>query len=67
MNSTSKSAINPKGENLSIQGISTVHLEFNVNNIINTLILKNAFYTLLIMYNIMATESLKAKDFSVTI
>ena len=51
MKSTSKSAINLKNEDLNIQGISTAHLEFNVNDVINILILKNALYTSSIMYN----------------
>ena len=67
MNSTSKSAIGSRGEDLSIQGIGTVHLEFNVDSVINTLTLKNTLYMPLIMYNIMATEPLRAKNFSVTI
>ena len=67
MNPTSKSVIDPRGEDLGIQGIGTVHLEFNVNRVINTLTLKNALYTPLIMYNIVATEPLRAKDFSVAI
>ena len=67
INSTSKSVIGPRGEDLGIQGIGTVCLEFNVNSVINTLTLKNALYTSLIMYNIMTTKSLKVKDFSVAI
>ena len=67
MKLTSKSAIDPKGEDLSIQGIGTAHLKFNVNDVINTLTLKNALYTPSIMYNIIATESLRVKNFSVTI
>ena len=67
MNQTSKSVIGPRDEDLSIQGIGTVHLEFNIDSVINTLTFKNALYTSSIMYNIMATEPLKVKDFSVTI
>ena len=67
MNSTSESVIGSRGEDLGIHGIGTVCLEFNVNSVINTLTLKNALYMPLIMYNIMATEPLRAKDFSVTI
>ena len=67
MNPTSESAIGPRDEDLGIQGIGTAHLEFNINSVINTLTLKNALYTSLIMYNIMTTEPLRAKDFSVTI
>ena len=67
INSTSKSAINSRDEDLSIQGIGTAHLKFNVNNVINTLTLKNALYIPLIMYNIMTIKPLKIKDFSVTI
>ena len=67
MNPTSKSVIGPRGEDLNIQGIDTVCLEFNVDDMINTLTLKNTLYTPLIMYNIVATESLRAKDFSVAI
>ena len=59
--------IGPRDEDLNIQGIGTVHLEFNVNDVINTLTFKNIFYTSLIMYNIMTTEFLKTKDFSVAI
>ena len=67
MNSTSESVIGLRGEDLGIQGIGTVCLEFNVDDVINTLILKNTFYMPLIMYNIVATESLRTKDFSVAI
>ena len=67
MKSISKSVIGPRGEDLSIQGIDTACLEFNVNDVINTLTLKNALYTSLIMYNIIATESLRVKNFSVAI
>ena len=67
MNPTSKLVIDLKSKDLGIQGIGTVHLKFNVKNVINTLILKNALYMLLIMYNIITTEPLRAKNFSVTI
>ena len=67
MNLTSESVINLKNENLNIQSINIIYLEFNINNVINTLILKNAFYTSLIMYNIMTTEPLRVKNFSVAI
>ena len=67
MKSTNKSAISPKGEDLGIQDIGTVHLKFNVNSVINTLTLKNALYTLSIMYNIIVIKSLRAKDFLVAI
>ena len=67
MNSTNKSVIDSKNEDLSIQGINTAHLEFNINNVINILILKNVLYMSSVMYNIMTTESLRVKNFSVTI
>ena len=67
MKSTNESVIDSRDEDLGIQGIGTVCLEFNVNSVINILTVKNAFYMSLIMYNIIATESLRAKDFSVTI
>ena len=67
MNSTSELVIGLKDEDLGIQGIGTVCLEFNVNDVINTLTLKNAFYTSSIMYNIMVTEPLRVKDFSIAI
>ena len=56
-----------KGEDLSIQDINTVYLKFNINNEINTLILKNALYTLSIIYNIVIIKPLRIKDFSVII
>ena len=67
MKLTSKSVIGSRDEDLGIQDIGTVCLEFNVDDVINTLTLKNALYMPSIMYNIMATEPLRAKDFSVTI
>ena len=67
INSTSELVINFKNKNLSIQSINTVHLKFNINNVINTLTFKNAFYMLLIIYNIMIIKPLRIKDFSVTI
>ena len=68
MKPTSESAIGSKGENLNIQGIiNTAHLKFNVNDIINTLTLKNALYISLIMYNILTIKPLKIKNFSVAI
>ena len=67
MKSTSESVIDSKSKNLSIQDISTVHLKFNINDVINTLIFKNALYISLIMYNIVATKSLRVKDFLVAI
>ena len=67
MKSTNESVIGPRGEDLSIQGISTVYLKFNVNNVINTLTFKNTFYMPSIMYNIVVTEPLRVKDFSVAI
>ena len=67
MKPTSESVIGSKDEDLGIQGIGTVHLEFNVDDVINTLIFKNALYTLLIIYNIVAIKPLRAKNFSVTI
>ena len=67
MKSTSESVIGLRGEDLSIQGIGTVCLKFNVNSVINTLIFKNALYTPLIIYNIMIIKPLRVKNFSVTI
>ena len=67
MKPTSESVIGFRGEDLNIQDIDTVHLKFNVNDVINTLTLKNALYMLSIMYNIVTTKSLKVKNFSVTI
>ena len=67
MNSTSKSVIGSRSEDLSIQDIGTVCLKFNVNDIINTLTLKNVFYISLIMYNIVIIKFLKIKNFSVAI
>ena len=66
MKSTSELMIDSRGENLNIQGINRICLEFNVNSVINTLTFNNALYMSLIMYN-MTTESLKTKDFSVII
>ena len=67
MKPTSKSVIGLRDEDLSIQNIGTVHLKFNVNDVINTLIFKNTLYTSLIMYNIVVIKPLRVKDFSVTI
>ena len=67
MNPTSESAIGSRDEDLNIQGIGTVYLEFNINDVINTLTFKNALYTSLIMYNIITIKPLKVKDFSVAI
>ena len=67
MKSINESLIGSRNEDLNIQDINTVCLEFNIDDVINTLILKNAFYISLIMYNIMAIELLKVKDFSVII
>ena len=67
MKSISESVIDFRNKNLNIQNINTVHLEFNVNNIINILTFKNALYTSLIIYNIMIIKPLKIKNFSIII
>ena len=60
-------AVSSRGEDLNIQKISTVCLQFNVNEVINILILYNTLYTLLIIFNIISTEPLKNKNFMIII
>lgn len=64
---TSDVIISSKSEDLNIQKINIVYLQFDVNEVINTLTLHNTFYTLLIMFNIILTEFLKNKDFIIII
>ena len=67
LKSTNNVTVDFKSEDLSIQEIDTVCLQFNINRVINTLILHNVFYTSLIMFNIVSTESLKNKNFMIMI
>ena len=67
LKSTNNVTVDFRSEDLSIQRIDTVHLQFNVNEVINILTLHNIFYTLLIMFNIIFTEFLKNKDFMIII
>ena len=67
LKSTNNVTVDPRGEDLNIQGIDTVCLQFDVNRVINILILHNILYTSLIMFNIVSIKSLKNKNFMIMI